>query len=441
MSVDVIVGLQRGDEGKGRFVDLAAVNYEVIARGNGGANAGHTVVPEGAEAIALHQLPSGIAYSDKINVIGNGVYVDPRRLRGEIAEARTAGIAVSPNNLLVSDIAHLVLPHHIRLDCLREGGDKGQGSTKSGIAYVASDKYLREGVRAEDIFGHNKQGLRKLALDGLTGLFSKIEDDKDIPIELKEEYLSWAIASEEAEAWADACEALKPYLADTVSALGELLDDGKKVLAEGAQAYWLDINHGMYPFVTSSSTTVNGLMDGLGLSHKDIGEVTGVAKMVRSHVGGGPFVTKITDPALAKALRGEKGDVDGEYGATTNREREVGYPDFVELRNALGGNGVDKLILSKMDCVHKFGAKVLVATGYDFKGEKRDTAPSSGKDLAACQPIYTEMATWGSEIADAKSWLDLPEPAKDFIMLAEQSLKVDIPMIGVGPKRNQVVRL
>ncbi len=430
MSVDVIVGLQRGDEGKGRFVDLAAKNYEVIARGNGGANAGHTVVPEGAEAIALHQLPSGIAYSDKVNVIGNGVYVDPRRLQGEIAEARAAGISVGPKNLLVSDIAHLVLPHHIRLDCAREGGQGKQGSTKAGIAYVAADKYLREGIRAEDIFGASRKQLRNLALYGLIGVFNRIPHTENTPEEFKQE----------AEDWADACEELKPYLADTVNALGEFLADGKKVLAEGAQAYWLDINHGMYPYVTSSSTTVNGLMDGLGLSHKDIGEVTGVAKMVRSHVGGGPFVTKITDPTLAKALRGEKGDVDGEYGATTNREREVGYPDFVELRNALDGNGVDSLVLSKMDCIHKFGKKILIATQYDHNGNIKDTAPSSGKDLAECSPIYVEMKTWGN-ISGIRNKNDLPVETQDFIEFTEEELDVDVTMLGVGPERNQVVSL
>ncbi len=434
MSVDVIVGLQRGDEGKGRFVDLEAEKYDVVARGNGGANAGHTIAVEGMDPLALHQIPSGIAYSDKVNIIGNGVYVDPRRLQDEINDARQAGISVEPNKLLVSNIAHLVMPHHVRLDCLREEGTGSQGSTKAGIAFVAADKYLREGIRTEDILSLNQQQLRSLALDGLISIFPKIRTNKDVK-SITQEF------GEEAEEWAQSCEELKPYLADTVDVIREFLNDDKRVLAEGAQAYWLDVNHGMYPYVTSSSTTVNGLMDGLGLSHKDIGGVTGVAKMVRSHVGGGPFVTRIADQALTKILRGEKGEVDSEHGATTGREREVGYPDFVELRNALDGNGVDKLVLSKMDCVHKFGKTVLVATEYNFDGKKLNRAPSSAKDLATCTPIYTEMKTWGKEITEAKSWLDLPEPAKDFIMLAEQTLSIQTSMIGVGPERNQVIEL
>lgn len=432
MSVDVIVGLQRGDEGKGRFVDLAAENYEVIARGNGGANAGHTIAVEGMEPLALHQIPSGIAYPGKINVIGNGVYVDPRRLQDEMNDARQKGITVHPDNLLISDIAHLVLPHHVRLDCLREEGNGSQGSTKAGIAFVAADKYLREGIRAEDILDLNERQLKNLALEGLISMFPRIKtNDAEATVgEFKKE----------AEDWANACGALKPYLADTVDALGAFLADDKKVLAEGAQAYWLDINHGMYPYVTSSSTTVNGLMDGLGLSHKDIGEVTGIAKMVRSHVGGGPFVTKITDPALAKALRGEKGELGSEFGATTGRERAVGYPDFVELRSALRGNGVDKLILSKMDCMHMFGRYVLIALKYNHNGKKRDTAPSSGKDLENCIPLYFEKKTW-RDISDVRSSDDLPAETRDFIEFAQDELGVAIPMIGVGPKRNQVVSL
>ncbi len=432
MSVDVIVGLQRGDEGKGRFVDLEAEKYDVVARGNGGANAGHTIAPEGLEPFALHQIPSGIAYSDKINIIGNGTYLDPRRLTDEIADARNSGLQVSPENLLISDIAQLVLPHHIRLDHIREEGRGKQGSTKSGIAFVASDKYLREGVRAEDILGASKKQLRSIALNGLTDIYTRVtEPTKDISAEFRQE----------ANEWADACEELKPYLADTVSTMRDFLADEKRVLAEGAQAYWLDINHGMYPFVTSSSTTVNGLMDGLGLSHKDIGRVTGVAKMVRSHVGGGPFVTRITDPALAKNLRGEKNDVDGEYGATTKREREVGYPDFVELRNAIDGNGVDKLVLSKMDCVHKFGETVFIALEYELDGKRISRAPSSAKDLAKCKPIYEELPTWPSSLSFVQYQNELPEKAKNLIQFTEESLEVDISMIGVGPKRNQVVDL
>ncbi len=253
MSLDVIVGLQRGDEGKGRFVDLVAGDYAIIARGNGGANAGHTVLPkEGQTPLALHQVPAGIAYPDKLNIIGNGVYVDPIRLLTEIEEIRATGLKVSTNNLLISDGAHVVLPHHKILDTLREEGDDAQGSTKSGIAYVAADKYMREGVRLEMLLEP------KLLSEHVYDCLVKVNDivppnQKRTTEELKTECKNWIKASE----------TIKPHLADTVQIINDRLKAGEKVLAEGANAYWLDINHGMYPAVTSSSTTVAGLLDGL----------------------------------------------------------------------------------------------------------------------------------------------------------------------------------
>ncbi len=224
MSLDVVVGLQRGDEGKGRFVDSVAGEYAIIARGNGGANAGHTVVPEGMEPLALHQVPSGIAYPDKLNVIGGGVYLDPRLIASEIGYIREAGIEVSAKNLLISSTAHLVMPHHIGLDALREGGSKSQGSTKSGIAYVASEKYLRQGIRLESIA--TPKVLLELASEGLARLNEQLPASKrQTRAELQ------ATASE----WVKAVEGLREYMADTVEIINGRLDAGDKVLAEGAQ--------------------------------------------------------------------------------------------------------------------------------------------------------------------------------------------------------------
>lgn len=432
MSVDVIVGLQRGDEGKGRFVDHAAENYEVVARGNGGANAGHTVVsPEGTE-LKLHQLPSGIAYPGKVNVIGSGVYVDPVRLMQEIRDVESKGIRVTPNNLLISETAHVVLPHHKELDELRENGSAAQGSTKAGIAFVAADKYLREGIRTEDIFDLDERKLRNLALEGLIGIFSRIKTD-DIEATTQD-------FREQSLEWAEACEDIKPYLADDKEALRTYLEDNKRILAEGAQAYGLDINQGMYPFVTSSSTTVNGLLDGLGLAHSDVGSVTGVAKMIRSHVGGGPFVTKISDPTLAETIRGDASEVDYERGATTGRDRDVGYLDLVELRTAIEGNGVDQLILSKMDRVYRFGEFLCIAVEYKLDGERIEHAPSSAAKLERCEPVYVEFPTW-PDISGVKDYRNLPMEAKDFLDFAQEELDTDISMIGVGPERNQVIKL
>jgi adenylosuccinate synthase len=428
MSVDVIVGLQRGDEGKGRFVDVVAGEYDIIARGNGGANAGHTVIPEGLEPLALHQVPSGIAYPDKLNIIGSGVYLDPRKLVDEIETIRKVGLSVSSSNLLISDTAHLVMPHHIGLDALREGSALAQGSTKSGIAYVASEKYLRQGVRFGAIM--QSKELLELAIEGLQLLNERLPakrrpSDGDL--------------KKTAEDWLEAAQKLQEYMGDTVQVINDRLEQGKRVLAEGAQGYWLDINHGMYPAVTSSSTTVAGLIDGLGVSAKHLGKVTGVAKAVKSHVGGGPMVTHITDPELEATVRGPFGETDSEFGATTKRPRRVGFPDLVELRNAVRGDGIDELALSKLDHVPRFGDKLQVATSYTYGGVQHRNAPNSVAALENCQPDYQSCQNWTEDISGVREYAQLPGAARAFVELFEQELGVPITKIGVGPNRNQII--
>jgi adenylosuccinate synthase len=429
MPLDVVVGLQRGDEGKGRFVDLIAKDYSVIARGNGGSNAGHTVVPDSMEPLALHQVPSGITYPNKLNVIGNGVYVDPVRLIHEIEDVRSTGIEVSSNNLVISSSSHLVFPHHIGFDALREGGDKAQGSTKSGISYVAADKFLREGLRMEYI--STPEILKEHALEGLVRLNDMLpKPDKQHLNELKAQV----------DAWLDAMESLKPYMADTVEIVNDRLNKGEKILAEGAQAFWLDINHGMYPAVTSSSTTVTGLLDGLGVSFKHLRKVTGVAKSVKSHVGGGPFVTEIHDEMLSSNVRGTYGLADSEFGATTKRPRRIGYPDLVELRNAIQVNGVDEIAVSKLDHVPRYGQTIKLATSYNYRGNKRLTAPSSALALADCTPNYTELKTWEKDLSGITKFDDLPPEAAKFVNLFESELGIPVTKIGVGPGRSQVIQ-
>jgi adenylosuccinate synthase len=429
MSVDVIVGLQRGDEGKGRFVDLLASNYKIIARANGGANAGHTVVPEeGKDHLALHQVPSGVAYPGKLNIIGTGVYLDPSRILVEIGEIRAAGLEVSKENLCISASAHLVLPHHIILDQLREAGEGAQGSTKSGIAFVAADKYLREGIRLEAIF--IPETLQEHVVAGLTkvnGLVPKADQKTPEAID------------KQAAEWVAEAVSLKEYIGDTTELIHEQLEAGESVMAEGAQAYWLDVNHGMYPAVTSSSTTTNGLLDGLGVSAKQIGKVIGVTKAVKSHVGGGPLVTEITDTALAETIRGPLGKADSEYGVTSKRPRRIGYPDLVELRNAIRGNGVDELAISKLDHVPRYGKTVKIACTYTYRGKERRTAPSSALALSACQANYKELPTWDMDISSIRKYDDLPPEAKAFVELFETELGIPVTRIGVGPGRNQVI--
>jgi adenylosuccinate synthase len=428
MPFHAIIGGQRGDEGKGRFVDLVAADYTVVARGNGGSNAGHTVVPESMEPIALHQIPSGIAYPDKLNIIGNGVYVDPRRLAQEIKDLEAAGMKISRQNLLVSDTAHLVMPHHLALDALREGSKKAQGSTQSGIAYVAGDKYLREGLRLESVINP------KLLFDHAYEALRLVNSQQPKAVQRSDEDIR-----QEITAWVEAVKQLTDYMADTVAVINDRLEAGQFVLGEGAQAFWLDINHGMYPSVTSSSTTVSGLLDGLGISAKHLEKVSLVVKAVKSHVGGGPFVTEIKDEALTEQIRGEFGVADSEYGATTQRARRIGYPDVVELQNAIRVNGADELFLSKLDHVPRFGPTVKVATAYTYKGEERLVAPSSATALYDCQPVYRELPTWQADISPVRQFDELPDEAKAFIKLFEEKLSLPVSKIGVGAKRNQVI--
>ncbi len=426
----MIVGLQRGDEGKGRFVDLAAVDYDIVARANGGANAGHTVVPNNnGQHLALHQVPSGVAYPGKLNIVGNGVYLDPPRLLEEMETIRSAGLEVSPENLLISCSAHLVLPHHIILDSLREDGSHAQGSTRVGIAFVAADKYRREGIRLEAVVLDGDELYDKVleGLEAVNPLLPKGQRKTDD--ELKQA----------ARGWVKITKSLKAYAADTAEIVNEQLEAGKQVLAEGAQAYWLDINQGMYPAVTSSSTTVTGMLDGLGVSAKHLGKVTGVTKSVKSHVGGGPLVTEITDDKLANIVRGKLGGLDSEYGVTTRRPRRIGYPDLVELRNAVRGNGVDELAISKLDHVPRYGKTVKVAASYNYQGRERRTAPTSAAALELCTPNYVELPTWSQDLSGVRKYEDLPPEARAFIELFETELGVPVTRIGVGPERSQVI--
>lgn len=431
MSLDVIIGLQRGDEGKGRFVDLKAIDYDVVARSNGGSNAGHTVIPgESEEHLALHQVPSGVAYPGKINVIGAGVYLDPERLSQEVAEIRQAGLKVNPDNLKISSSAHLVLPHHKILDERRESSAGAQGSTKAGIAYVAADKYLREGVRFEMI--ENPAGLEARVKAGLKTAYEQTgETDKKT---------NDTAINEQAAKWLKNALEFKDYMTDTTAFVNHEIREGRSVLAEGAQAFWLDINHGMYPAVTSSSTTATGLLDGLGLAPKHIGKVIGVTKAVKSHVGGGPLVTEIKDEELAATVRGPLGKTDSEYGVTTKRPRRIGYPDLVELRNAIVVNGVDEIAISKLDHVPRYGKTVKVAVNYELNGETLKFAPTSAISLNKCKAIYQELPTWQEDISGIRKFEDLPQAAQDFVTMIEKQLEVPVTLIGVGPHRDQVIK-
>lgn len=428
MAVDVVLGLQRGDEGKGRIVDLMAQHYDIVARFNGGPNAGHTIARDNIPPLKLHQIPSGIAYPHTLNIIGNGAYVDPVKLLAEIETIAAAGVNVSPKNLLVSNTAHLILPHHIKLDEIREAGRNGQGTTVAGIAFVGSDKYKREGVRTELLVSDPKQ-LYKTVYERLIGINSL---RKKVGLETFD-------ARKEAKQWALKAAELAPYITDTVSLLHDRLQKGANALAEGAQAFGLDIEHGMYPYVTSSHTTVGGVLNGLGIGANHIRKVVGVAKATKSHVGGGPFVTKINEPEIANKIRGNRGEIDAEYGATTGRERQVGWLDLVELRKSIAVNGVTELALTKLDAIPKCGDIVKVATAYQLNQKTLSQAPSSALELEACQAKYEELPTWKANISSVRHYAELPIEARSLVAFISKQLVLPISMIGVGPERDQII--
>jgi adenylosuccinate synthase len=428
MPIDIVLGLQRGDEGKGRIVDLIAGQYDIVARFNGGPNAGHTVANGDADPLKLHQLPSGISRPGVLNIIGNGTLLDPIRLIEEIREVQEAGVAVSPDNLRISDLAHLILPHHISLDEIREAGEGGQGSTKRGIAFAASDKYERIGVRAE-LISYDPSTLQRVVCEGLR----RVNEDREavnLPLHDPEA---------EAEAWMKATAALGAYIGDTVQLLQSARNHNKSVLAEGAQAFGLDIEFGMYPFVTSSHTTSGGAVSGLGIDPHEIRRVIGVVKAIKSHVGGGPFVTEIEDPELAAHIRGQRGNIDSEYGASTGRERKVGYLDLPELRRAIRVNGVTEVALTKFDVVHLFGAHMRIATAYTLDGNTAQYAPSSASQLTSCIPVYVERPLWAEDIREVRTIADLPRQAQELLDFLAKELGVPISMIGVGPERDQII--
>ncbi len=433
MAVDVIIGLQRGDEGKGRFVDMLSETHDIVARFNGGNNAGHTVVLPDGRDLALHLVPSGIAHPHAMNIIGNGTLINPVKLNEEIADIRSKGINVSRDNLKISSAAHLILPHHIYDDEIRESGKGGQGSTKAGIAQVSSFKAMRIGVRTEIIKNDIKK-LKQIVSEGLEAQrpLRELAGLKQID------------ESMVTKNYVENAEILAEFITDTVFYLNQQLrkPSPARVLAEGAQAFLLDIDHGMYPFTSSSSTTSGGVSTGLGVPPSFIDKVTGVAKAVQSHVGGGPFVTEILDKEILQKLHGDMNTIDAEKGTTTGRIRRLGYFDLPQVRRALMVNGEeDKLAmaLSKLDWVQRFGEKIPICVAYERKGKILEIAPDAAYKLEQSKPVYEYLPNWTEDIRNVRKFEDLPENAQKYIKFIEEKTGVSIKMIGVGPQRDQVI--
>jgi adenylosuccinate synthase len=431
--INVVVGLQRGDEGKGRFVDALAEEHDIVARYNGGNNAGHTVVLPDGRDLALHLVPSGIAHPDKMNVIGNGTLINPVKLVEEIEAIRSKDVEVSRNNLKISSAAHLILPHHIFEDEIREASEGRQGSTKSGIAQVSAYKAMRMGSRME-IIKHDPDGLRQIVLEGLMAQRALRDAAGIEPIDEEE------VAAE----YVDKAKRLGGFVTDTVFYLNQQLrgENPARILAEGAQAYLLDVDHGMYPFTSSSSTTSGGVPSGLGVPPMYVNKVYGIAKAVQSHVGGGPFVTEITDPDVLKRLHGDMTTIDAEKGTTTGRVRRLGYFDIPQIRRAQMVNGDEshqEMALSKLDWVQRFGREILVCVGYRRGGKSLDIAPDAAYKLEQSEPVYESLPGWEEDISAIRDFDKLPENARSYVEFIENKTQVPITMIGVGPQRDQVI--
>jgi len=418
MAVDVLIGLQWGDEGKGKIVDYLADRYDIICRFQGGPNAGHTIYVNG-EKYVLHTIPSGIFRENTVNVIGNGVVIDPITLKKEILGLRALGVDPQ-KNLLISRKAHLILPSHRYLDAASEAakGDKKIGSTLRGIGPTYMDKTGRNGLRFGTTTAANFKE-RYAELKGRHELLSKIYPDIDF---------DW-----NEDEWFESIEFLKDFgLVDCEYYLHDALANGKKILAEGAQGSMLDIDFGTYPYVTSSNTTTAGVCTGLGVSPSSIGEVIGISKAYCTRVGGGPFPTELFDD-YGKKLQ----DLGHEFGATTGRPRRCGWIDLVQLRYSVMINGVTQIALTKSDIMDHFD-EIIVADAYDVQGEVSNQLPYDLCD-ENYTPQYKKFKGWNTKLEGGTNATDLPDDFEAYLKYLESYLKVPIPIVSVGPERDELI--
>ena len=429
MPLDIVVGAQWGDEGKGRIVDSMAAGADVVARYNGGDNAGHTVTL-GGQVFKLHLVPSGILHRHTVGVLGNGMVINPAALLAEMESLRVAGIEISPERLRVSHAAHLITPAHSALDHGLETarGQESIGTTGRGIGPAYVDKAARSGLRAgdmnaPDVFEEQVQDQVEMGNRQLNKLF-------DVqPLDAR------SIAKE----YAEYAQQLAPYIADTSGFLAGQLSENKKVMAEGAQGTLLDLDHGTYPFVTSSSPTAAGALVGLGLGVQTVRKVIGVTKVFQTRVGSGPFPTEV-EGKLAERLRGSGRNPWDEYGTTTGRPRRVGWLDAVLLRYAVRVNGLTELALTKMDILSGLDPIRICIAYRSQAGEHRE--PLFGAShLAEYEPIYEELPGWQAELTEATRLADFPAQARAYIERVQSLAGVQVRQVSMGPAREQLVRI
>jgi len=421
MSVDVLLGLQWGDEGKGKIVDYLADDYDIIARFQGGPNAGHTIVI-GDQKHVLHTIPSGVFRKNVINVIGNGVVIDPIVLARELRDLRKIGVDTS--NIVIARKAHLILPTHRFLDAGSESA-KGKakiGSTLRGIGPTYMDKTGRNGLRVGDMEKANFQD-RYNTLKEKHLQLGKIYPDIDFDIEKEE------------KAWFESLELIKEFnFIDCSYYINDAISKGKRILAEGAQGSMLDIDYGTYPFVTSSNTLTSGVCVGLGIAPQMIDKVYGIFKSYCTRVGSGPFPTEL-DNEVGEELR----KVGAEFGATTGRPRRTGWIDLPQLKYTIMLSGVSHLCITKLDCLNAF-SEIMAGTHYMVDGRKTENLPYDLTD-SDLQPVYKKIEGWNADTEGVRKFEDLPQKAQDYIKYLEEYLGVPVNMISTGPERDSLITI
>ncbi len=417
MPATIVVGAQWGDEGKGKIANLLARDADVVVRYQGGNNAGHTIVI-GDEVFALSLVPSGVIYPNVIPVIGNGCVIDPKVLLEEMDALQERG--VDPSALKISGNAHLIMPYHRKLDAVRERflGENQIGTTRRGIGPAYLDKFSRDGIRVQDLYDPKIfRDKLELALREKNQILTKIYNQLPFDAaEIAAEYLEYA-------------ERLSDHVADTSLLVWQAIRDDKSVIFEGAQGTLLDIDHGTYPFVTSSNPTAGGALTGVGVGPKDIDAVLGITKAYISRVGSGPFPTELDDDIGRKMV-----EIGGEFGTVTGRRRRCGWLDAVALRYSVRVSGITEIALMKLDVLSEFDT-IRIATAYKSGDTIHSEFPRQHRVLYECEPIYEDHPGWQTDITGVRSFDDLPTAAQSYVRRVEEIADVPVHIVSVGPER------
>lgn len=427
MPATIVIGAQWGDEGKGSTVDRLAATADIVARFGGGDNAGHTI-NIGRDVFKLHLVPSGILRPNVTCLLGNGMVINPVHLLEELDGLAKLGVDVSPQRLLISTRAHIITPAHRALDAAREQslGKNAIGTTLRGIGPAYYDKTGRQGIRAGQM--HDVESFAEALVHAIT----------EANVILERYKMPLLDPHRDAEAYVQAADRLRPYLRETAPYLNEQLRAGAHLLCEGAQGALLDVDHGSYPFVTSSSTTIGGALTGLGFGPHWVESVVGVAKCFSTRVGGGPMPTELAGD-LAARLRGTGENFWDEFGTTTGRTRRCGWLDGVMLRYSAQINGFTEIVLTKMDILSGFD-EIRVAVAYEVDGVRVSSPPSTAAEIGRAQPIYETLPGWHEALSQVRTWDTLPAHAQAFAERVGQLCDVPVTMVSVGPERDQLIK-